>query len=156
MTLKRRILEELQRHPADTSRIRVSATASGLVTIEGSVTTYADRCSIEELVKGVPGVTALQNRLEVRLTIGDYRTDATLERVLREMLDCLARMPAERPRVTVTNGWVILEGAVSQAFQKQLVENAVREVAGIRGITNQIEVATERRTERPPLASTIS
>lgn len=148
-TLQRRILDELQSDPAvDTTRIRTSVANGGLVALDGIVHTYADKCRIEEIAKRVRGVAVVRNGLEVRLTIGDYRTDATLERVLREMLDCLARMPAERPRVAVSNGWVTLEGSVPQAFQKQLVENAVREVAGVRGMTNRIEVVARGESPR--------
>src|SRR5687767_2403350 len=136
-TLRKAILDGLTLHPGiDARRMRISAAENGIVTLEGAVPTYADKCCIEDIVRGVPGVTGVQNHIEVRLTIGDYRTDTTLERVLRDMFECLARMPPERPRVSVASGWVTLDGNVTSAFQKQLVENAVREVAGVRGITN--------------------
>jgi osmotically-inducible protein OsmY len=50
-------------------------------------------------------------------------------------------MPPERPRVSVSDGWVTLEGTVQREFQRQLIEKAVREVAGVRGITNALVVA---------------
>ena len=150
MTLERRILDELQNQSSiDTTRTRVTATADGLVTLDGVVHTYAEKCALEENVRTVPGVSGVQNELEVRLTIGDYRTDGTLRRVLEAMLDGLARMPAERPRVSVTEGWVTLEGSVPHAFQKVLVENTVREVAGVRGITNWIEIQKKAAGEAP-------
>ncbi len=150
MTLERKILDELQIQASiDTSRIRVTASAKGLVTLDGVVPTYAEKCALEENVRRVPGVAGVKNELDVRLTIGDYRTDGTLQRVIHDMLDGLARMPAERPRVSVLDGWVTLEGTVPQAFQKLLVENTVREIAGVRGITNRIEVEKERRAQRP-------
>lgn len=154
MTLERRILDELQTHsPIDTSRIRVTASAQALVTLDGVVRTYAEKCLLEENVRAVPGVAGVKNELDVRLTIGDYRTDGTLQRLLHDMLDGLARMPAERPRVSVLDGWVTLEGTVPHAFQKLLVERTVREVAGVRGITNGIEVEKERRAQRPRLSA---
>jgi osmotically-inducible protein OsmY len=157
MTLERRILKTLRSQPGvDLERLHLAIGDGGLVTLQGVVNTYADKCAVEDAVLHVPDVAGVRNALEVRLTIGDYRTDTTLERVLREMIDALARMPPERPRVSVTSGWVTLEGSVPHEFQKQLVANAVREVAGVVGITNQIQVATERRTERPPLACATS
>jgi osmotically-inducible protein OsmY len=141
VTLEQRILADLNSHPSDTSRIRVAAADDGRVTLEGAVQTYADKCCVEEMVRRMPGVAEVRNALEVRLTVGDYRTDATLERVLRDLLECLSRMPPELPRATVVNGWVTLDGIVLHAFQKQLVEQIVREVAGVRGITNHIAIA---------------
>lgn len=153
MTLERRILDTLCWEPGiDLERLHLAVVDGGLVTLQGVVHTYAEKCAVEEAVLRVPEVAGVRNALEVRLTIGDYRTDATLERVLREMIDALARMPSERPRVSVSRGWVTLEGTVAHAFQKQLVANAVREVAGVVGITNQIAIDKERRTKRPPLS----
>ena len=157
MTLEPLVADTLRAQPGiDPARLRFTISGDGIVTLEGVVHTYADKCTVEEALLRVPDVWGVRNLLEVRLTIGDYRTDATLERVLREMIDSLARMPAELPRVSVRNGWVTLEGTVPYAFQKQLVANAIREVAGVVGITNQIAIEKERRAERPPLSRATS
>lgn len=150
MTLQRRILDRLSWEPGiDVRRLNIAAGDSGLVTLQGVVHTYAEKCAVEEAVLRVPDVSGVRNVLEVRLTIGDYRPDATLERVLREMIEALARMPPDLPQVSVSNGWVTLEGTVQHLFQKQLIENAVREVAGVRGITNALVVTPMRRDEGP-------
>ena len=150
MTLAPLVADTLRAQPGiDPGRLRFTISGDGIVTLEGIVHTFADKCTAEEALLRVPDVLGVRNLLEVRLTIGDYRTDATLERILRELIDSLARMPADRPRVSVANGWVTLTGTVPHAFQQQLVATAVREVAGVVGIKNQIAVAKERRTERP-------
>jgi osmotically-inducible protein OsmY len=140
-TLQRRLKGALRWHRGiDAARVAVSVDDTGRVTLEGSVPTYADKCAIEEAVKLVPGVNGVRNRVDVRLTIADYRTDAALERILNDLFEFLSRMPPERPRVTVLNGWVTIEGSVVWAHQRQLIEKTVREVAGVRGITNRLTV----------------
>lgn len=149
--LRRRLRSALRWHPAiDTDRVAISVDDAGRVTLEGSVPTYADKCSVEDALKQIPGVCSVRNRIEVRLTIGDYRTDATLERILADLFEFLSRMPPERPRATVKNGWVTLEGSVSWPYQKQLIEKAVREIAGVKGITNRLIVqrTMRRRVQR--------
>lgn len=137
--IRHRILSDLRVETAeDPTSIEVFVGDDGVVTLVGIVRTYAEKCGIEENIRGMQGVAGVVNGLEVRLTIGDYRTDATLQRVVREMLECLARMPPEPPRVSVADGWVTLEGTVRREFQKELIEKAVREVAGVRGITNRL------------------
>ena len=144
--LRRRLRSALRWHPGiDANRVEISVDDAGRVTLEGSVPTYADKCSVEDALKQVPGVSGLRNRIEVRLTIADYRCDATLERVLADLFEFLSRMPPERPRATVTNGWVTLEGSVSWPYQKQLIEKAVREIAGVKGITNRLVVQRAMR-----------
>jgi osmotically-inducible protein OsmY len=149
--LQRTIQEELQWDPAvDPARIRVRI-VDGVAVLEGAVRTYAEKCRAEDIVKRMQGITAVRNELEVRLTIGDYRTDETLQRVLQEGVDALARMPEVRPRVAVRDGWVTLLGEVEWAYQKRLAENAVRDVAGVRGITNAITIVP-----RAPIARDIT
>jgi len=143
--LQRRLRSALRWHPGiDAARIAISADDSGRVTLEGSVPTYADKCAVEDAVKRVDGVAGVRNRIEVRLTIGDYRSDATLARVLGDLFEFLSRMPPELPRVTVANGWVTLEGSVLWPHQKQMIEKAVCAIAGVRGITNKLIVTRQR------------
>jgi osmotically-inducible protein OsmY len=43
-------------------------------------------------------------------------------------------------KARVEKGWVTLEGKLDWQFQKEAAEEALRHLAGIRGISNQIEV----------------
>jgi osmotically-inducible protein OsmY len=147
--LQRRLRTALRWHPGiDATRVALSVDGGSRVTLEGSVTTYADKCSVEEAVKGVSGVAGVRNRLAVRLTIADYRTDTALERILADLFEFLSRMPPERPRATVANGWVTIDGTVLRPDQKQLIEKAVREIAGVKGITNRLVVERAGRQVR--------
>lgn len=146
--LQRRLKSALRWHPGiDAARVAISVDGAGRVTLEGSVPTYADKCGVEEAIRRVPGIAGVRNRVEVRLTIADYRTDAALERILGELFEFLSRMPPERPRATVVNGWVTIEGSVLWPHQKQLIEKAVREIAGVKGITNRLVVERAVRRE---------
>jgi osmotically-inducible protein OsmY len=139
-TLQTRLLEDLGWDPRiDATKVSVDVTA-GAAVLTGSIPTYAEKCRCAEVVKHVPGVTGVRNELEVRLTIRDYRPDATLQRVADEMLQCLALLPQEYPHATVANGWITLNGDVSWEFQKRLAEDAVAKIAGVRGIVNRIRV----------------
>jgi osmotically-inducible protein OsmY len=88
----------------------------------------------------VRGVVAVKNALDVRLTIGNYRTDATLYRLATDILESLPATLPERPSVTVGEGWLTLDGTVESAAQKQNVEDAFLHIAGIRGVSNRIRV----------------
>jgi osmotically-inducible protein OsmY len=135
------VLAELEGDPRiDAGKIAVLAGYDGTVSLTGSVRSYAEKCWSEELVRRVPGVSAVANELVVRLTIGDYRTDAMLHRIVTDVLDALCAMPDVRPTVSVQDGWVTLIGAVDWPFQKQAAEESIRQIAGIRGITNDIRV----------------
>jgi hypothetical protein len=143
------ILEALMSDPRiDSGTIEIAACGETAV-LQGRVHTYAEKCWAEELVRSQPGVSDVRNELEVRITIGDYRTDETLHRLVREVIDALCVMPDVRPQVAVRDGWLTLSGDVDWPFQKRGAEESVRQIAGIRGITNEIRIDPDRRHLHP-------
>lgn len=146
-TLADDVLDALRWDPRiDATKVDVGI-IDGTAVVKGVVHTLRECGWCEEIIKRVRGITAVCNELEVRLTIGDYRTDETLQRVIVEFFDALARVPARRPHVSVSNGWVTLRGSVRRRFQMRLAEQVVSEVAGVRGITNFITIDSTDRID---------
>jgi osmotically-inducible protein OsmY len=138
--LVRAVSEELRWDPRmDTDRIRVSAEGR-TITLSGAVRNYSVKCCAEKVAREIRGVVGVKNELEVRLTIGSYRTDAGLERLTSEILRNHTALCDPLPRVTIRDGWLTLDGVVTSDVQKRCAEEALRDVAGIRGITNGIVV----------------
>lgn len=135
------LIDELRWDPRlDESKI-VPSLAAGVAVLQGSVPTYSERCWAEEIAKSVHGVTAVQNDLDVRLTIHDCRSDETLQRIITEVIEAICGLPERRPRADVRNATVTLSGVVFWHFQKTLTEKSIRHIAGIRSIDNQLIVA---------------
>jgi len=139
--LVRSVSEELRWDPRiDSDRIRVSA-ADRTITLQGAVTSYSVKCCAEKIAREISGVVDVKNDLEVRLSVGSYRTDAGLERLTFEILQNHTALCDPLPRITARDGWLTLDGTVTSDVQKRSAEEALRDVAGIRGITNNIAVA---------------
>lgn len=139
-SLSRTIQEELDRDPAvDASRIFVSVDGA-VVTLGGAVRSYSERCRAESVVRELSGALDVRNAIEVRLSIGNYRSDAGLSHLTNEVLENYVVLSDEPPRAAVQNGWVTLRGIVTSDFRKKIAEAVVRELAGVRGITNEIQV----------------
>ena len=49
-------------------------------------------------------------------------------------------MPHDRITVTVREGWLTLEGSVDWPYQKTAAEETVRQLMGVKGITNMLTV----------------
>ena len=49
-------------------------------------------------------------------------------------------IPSDKIKVTVSRGWVTLEGAVEWQYQKTLAESAAKKLKGVIGVSNMIEV----------------
>lgn len=138
--LARTYEEELNREPVlDASRVSV-AVRNGVITLRGAVRTYAEKCRAESIARALPGVRQVINGLEVRLTVGNYRTDAGLTHLTNEVLENHVVLTGEPPRALVEDGWVTLRGAVASEFQKLTAESVIQWLSGVRGITNEIRV----------------
>jgi osmotically-inducible protein OsmY len=112
----------------------------GVVTLTGWVDSFVKKWAAEEAAHRVPGVVAVANDIEVRLPASAERTDADIATAAVHALEWDASVPAEKIKVTVSNGWVTLEGEVESQHQKEDAERAVRRLTGVKGVTNWITV----------------
>jgi osmotically-inducible protein OsmY len=113
----------------------------GVVTLAGWVDSYADKWRAERVVGKVKGVKALVNDLEVRLASAARRSDPELARAAVDTLRWNVLVPDDRIQVVVEDGWITLRGEVQWAYQREEAERAVRNLAGVNGISNLITVA---------------
>lgn len=125
-------------------RIRSSeievAVKDGIVTLTGQVDSYSKRWVAEEAALRVLGVKAVANELVVRLHTTAERTDVDLAQAAIAALTWDAEIPIQRVRVTVSYGWVTLSGQVEVAFQRDAAERAMRRLAGVHGVSNNLTV----------------
>jgi osmotically-inducible protein OsmY len=138
--LQRDVLEELKWEPSvDAAHIGVSV-KNGVVTLTGHVSSYAEKYAAERAAKRVHGVRAVANELDVKLPGISRRTDEDIAAAVVSALKANVSVPADKIKVTVSNGWVTLEGEVEWQFQKSAAENAVRYLSGVTGVSNLIKV----------------
>jgi osmotically-inducible protein OsmY len=71
----------------------------------------------------------------------ETRADDEIAREIRRKMKADFDIPAERVMVTVTGGLVTLEGLVMRYSQKEAAERCVREVKGVREVTNRLAIA---------------
>jgi osmotically-inducible protein OsmY len=116
------------------------AVKDGIVTLSGYVDSYNKKWAAEEAAHRVRGVLAVANDIEVRLPATAERTDQEIAAAAVRALKDDAYIPIENLDVTVSKGWVTLEGEVEWQFQKVDAERAVRRLMGVRGVSNLIMV----------------
>lgn len=115
------------------------AVHEGAVTLTGHVRSYAEKRAAEKAAKRVQGVDAVANELEVRLPSSLRKDDTDIATAAAEAIRWSTPVP-RTVSATVEHGWLTLEGEVEWAFQRRAAENAVRDLAGVRGITNLVVV----------------
>ncbi|HEX4206478.1 MAG TPA: BON domain-containing protein [Ktedonobacteraceae bacterium] len=119
------------------------AVKDGIVTLTGWVDSYMKKIAAEDAALRVHGVKAVVNDIEVRLPGSAERTDLDLAKAVLNALKWDVLVPASKLEVTVSQGWVTLKGEVKVGFQKKEAERAIRYIAGIKGITNLINVRSQ-------------
>jgi osmotically-inducible protein OsmY len=115
--------------------------AGGVVTLVGTVSSWAKKVAAQEAAHRVHGVLDVANNLQIVVLGSDGRSDTEIAQAVRLALQWDVFVPDTRIRSTVSRGWVTLEGDVDYLNQRDDCERAVRHLAGVRGVTNKIEVA---------------
>ena len=112
----------------------------GSVDLDGAADSYAQKWAIEHATYRVVGVRVVRNYLEVQPPKDFYREDHEIEKAAKRTLEWDARVP-EGVRATVTDGALQLHGTVARFSQREAAEAAVRNLVGVREVTNDIKLS---------------
>lgn len=119
----------------------------GIVTLAGTVDSYATKFAAIEAVHKVVGVLDVADDLTVHYPGSGKKTDAEIASAVRHSLEWDAFVADQRIKSTVSDGWVTLEGDVEYLREKEDAERAVRYLTGVKGVWNRIVV---RATKAEP------
>jgi osmotically-inducible protein OsmY len=119
----------------------------GVVTLTGTVGSWAKRRAAEDAAHRVFGVLDVANDVSVKVPGGLVRTDTEIAQSVRLALKWDAMVPDETIESTVANGEVTLTGVVQRWSQREDAERAVRNLVGVRRIVNRITIARSKANE---------
>jgi osmotically-inducible protein OsmY len=139
-TLRQEIVDELDFEPRiDSADIGV-AVDNGVVTLTGHVPTYGQKATVEDVVRRVKGVKGIAQEIEVRPFGTHVTADDEIAKRAVNTISWNTAVPSDAVQVKVQKGWLTLTGKVEWQYQKTAAADAVRELAGVVSVTNQIEV----------------
>ena len=138
--LQRDVLDELAWEPSvDAAEIGVSV-ENGVVILNGTVKSWFQKWTAERAAQRVEGVLAVTDELVVKLAGDNQYSDADIARAAVNALDWNASVPRNEIKVLVEKGWITLQGSVEHHYQKDAAERAVRNLKGVKGISNVIAI----------------
>jgi osmotically-inducible protein OsmY len=145
--LKQRVLRELKWD----SRISWASinldVSDAVVTLTGSVPTYAQKVAAQEAAHRVVGVLDVANDIEVKPLAGFLRSDTELARAVRSALEWDALVPDDQIQSTVSDGWVTLDGEVNYGRERIDAERVIRRLTGVIGVINKITIRKQAVNE---------
>jgi len=136
--IKKDVTEAIAGDPAtDTYEIGIKVD-DGVVTLSGTVESWAEKLLVERVVKGVKGIKKINNKID--FSYQSRRPDNEIEAEVKQQLKWDPYIDEELIDVTVNKGVVTLSGTVGSAAEKRYARNDAR-IAGVGGInTRQLEV----------------
>jgi len=138
--LRERVMREIEWDPEITSTDIAVAVDDAVIALAGFVHSYAEKLAAERAAKRIYGVKGLANDIEVKPVI--ELTDPEIARNAVTAIETRVDVPDNRLKVTVKNHWITLEGDVAWQYQREAAESAVRNLTGVKGVTNQIVIKT--------------
>jgi osmotically-inducible protein OsmY len=141
--IQKDVTDELRWDPALREDDIAVSVRDGVVTLAGFVVGYADKWRAERVVSKVKGVRAIANDLQVKLPSTSQRADPDIARAALNALTWDIAVPNDRIKVRVENGWVTLEGEVDGFYQREAAERDVRNLTGVKGVTNLLIVRAQ-------------
>lgn len=145
--LEQSVRDELAWHfLIDESQIDVEVDGR-VVTLLGTVESYAERMVALAAAQGVAGVHDIHNAIDVKPPNHARRSDSELAAIIEQVLAWDALVPEQHLKVSVVDGLVALTGHCPTKAQALEAERAVGHLLGVREVLNRIEIS-------PPSPST--
>lgn len=123
-------------HPAE-----IGVTASdGVVSLTGTVDSIVKKKQAENAARNVSGVKVLVENIQVKLPDSKVKTDIEIGAEIISAFTSNVIIPQDKIKVKVENGWVDLDGELPWDYQREITENAIQFLPGIKGIFNNITI----------------
>lgn len=134
------VIAELNWDPAvNATRIGVEV-SNGVVTLDGHVESYAEKWGAERAAQRVFGVLATAIEIEVMLPGLNQRKDSDIAQTAESILHWMTNLPKDSIKVQVEKGWITLSGDVDWEYQRRAASNAVHNLMGVVGVSDQIAI----------------
>ena len=115
-----------------------------MITLTGTVETWAKKAEAEDAAKKVAGVKAVVEEIKVESSCNC--TKKTDDEIASEVLHALKsnwEIPNDKIQVKVEDGWVTLEGELFWNYQKEAAKEAITNLADVKWVSNNITIKSE-------------
>lgn len=115
----------------------------GVITLTGTVDSYAKKLEAEHAAKNVAGVNAVVEKIEITYGSSFKKNDNEIATEVLNALKWNWEVPNDKVKVKVEKGWVTLDGELKWNFQKDAAKTAIKNLMGVTGVTNNITIKSE-------------
>ena len=138
--VQRQVQLELKRDPGLSPNEIGVAVKDGVVTLSGTVDNNPGKWSAERAALRVRGARAVVNEIQLRPESDDQLSDVGIAEAVTQALGLDSLVPDGAVKVSVSGGWVTMHGEVDQDYKRTEAERVVRDLVGVKGVTNHITI----------------
>jgi osmotically-inducible protein OsmY len=119
----------------------------GVVTLSGTVDSYAKKIEAEDAAKNVLGVKAVVEKIEIQFASTWKKTDTEVATEVINAINANWAVDKDKVAIKVEDGWVTLEGELHWNYQKESAKKCISTLAGVKGVMNYIKIKPETGDE---------
>ena len=138
--IQRRIEQELLWDPSVDGRYIKVRVDQHVVTLHGSVPSYAQKLEAERVTQRIVGGDSVVGELVVRAPELTATDDAELAKAVSFVLHWQSELPRNAVHAVVEHGCVTLDGKVDSSSQRATAEAVVSRMRGVVSVSNRITV----------------
>ena len=107
------------RENLDASSISISVENNAVVILGGEVSSYAEKCIVDEIILNVKGVKGVAEELKVNISTSYAKLDSDILRDALAVLKANSFVPENKIKIVVEDSALILSGQVDEYYQKE-------------------------------------
>lgn len=116
---------------------------NGVVSLTGTVDSYAKKMEAESAAKTVRGVKAIVENIKVRLPDSWRKSDTEIADEVLQSLKSKWSVPDDKLTVKVEDGFVTLGGELHWNYQREEAINSVKNLVSVKSLINNIKIKSE-------------
>jgi osmotically-inducible protein OsmY len=121
----------------------------GIITLSGIVDSYSKKIDAEIATKRVEGVKAVLDDIIIDYGDSFKMDDAEIAQNILNAWEHNKLVPQNKIKVKVLDGWVKLKGEVVWKYQEMAANDSIKNISGVKGVTNLIKVKSEPELKEP-------
>jgi osmotically-inducible protein OsmY len=145
--LKTDILSELKYDPSIKYTDIGVLVKDGTVTLNGSTSSYSQKWEAVRATKRVAGVEAIADEIEVKFPNSLKCSDADIAAAAAHHIHWFTTIPKGDVKVTVSDGWITLDGEVEWQYMKNAAGLFLHNITGVKGVSNLISIKPQLTIE---------
>lgn len=114
---------------------------NGVVTLAGTVSEESHKALAQDTAENLTGVSRVENKLMTKRQVKAESIDAGISRNVKLTLLFHRNVSYRNTNVAVKDGVVTLTGEASSSAEKELVTEYVKDINGVKGVSNEMTVA---------------